>query len=552
MDARRFDALARILSTPNTRRRLLGLLAAVPLLGGLPGWLDPEESAAKDRRRRRKGRHKTRQDKAKGKRKRQKRQRACKPLGKAAVCAGTCGPVTSRQTCGKSIDCGSCACNPACDPCHTCQDGPNTPGACVPDPAQVGDPCGAPGQVCASDGTCTCTATSCTDCEECGGDGVCTGCSGCCDAGACVATCPQCTICDDKQCLPCPGCCDGSGACQDGDRNAACGPNGGVCEICTAPQACGGGGNAGVCGCTATTCAAEGKDCGQIDDGCGVMLDCGSCGGSTPICINNVCTACTSHDQCGAGKICNAGSCTACTVTCDAADHTCSGTALQTALGNGGTVVVCPGLYTGLVSVAGVATVTMVGAGDGDDPATNTLLRDFQVSNVTTFAMSHVRVYGYAAGACAGHNGIYIKATGATLTDCAFVDIGPKTCTSSNGLDTSTVEMVDCLVTGGYRYDSGGLSVWGGALTLRGSTISDNFTPSDGGGINAQSGAVVKVLDGTVITGNTGGDGGGIYAAAGVTVTISADSSVTGNKKYATGVPSNCAGGGTFNGTCGP
>lgn len=30
--------------------------------------------------------------------------------------------------------------------------------------------------------------------------------------------------------------------------------------------------------CEPTTCEAEGKDCGWIDDGCGVMLDCGECG----------------------------------------------------------------------------------------------------------------------------------------------------------------------------------------------------------------------------------------------------------------------------------
>jgi predicted outer membrane repeat protein len=89
-------------------------------------------------------------------------------------------------------------------------------------------------------------------------------------------------------------------------------------------------------------------------------------------------------------------------------------------------------------------------------------------------------------------------------------------------------------------------------LTLRGSTISDNFTPSNGGGINAQSGAVVTLLDGTVITGNTAGDGGGIYAVAGVTVTISDDSSVSGNEAYGSGDPNNCGGDGTFNGTCGP
>lgn len=58
MDARHFDAQARVCSSGNSRRRLLALLVTLPLLGDLLGWLDPEGSVARDRRRSRKGRHK--------------------------------------------------------------------------------------------------------------------------------------------------------------------------------------------------------------------------------------------------------------------------------------------------------------------------------------------------------------------------------------------------------------------------------------------------------------------------------------------------------------
>ena len=588
MDARHFDTLTRVLATPDTRRRLLGLLATLPLLGHLLGWLAPDDTLAKERRRRRKGRHKKRQGKARAKGKRQQRTRACKPKGKATVCAGTCGAVKSRQTCGKRVDCGSCDCPTPCAACLTCQAGPNSPGTCVPDPEQVGEPCGSPGQVCASDGTCACSTGSCAACEECGGDGVCTGCSGCCDGETCVAACPPCTLCDDKQCVPCPGCCDSGGVCQDGDTNTACGAGGGDCAICTLPETCDGGAEAGACGCTPTTCADEGKNCGQIDDGCGVMLACGSCSGSTPICISNVCTACSSHTQCGAGKACVEGSCLACDVTCGAADHTCDATALQTALAGGGTVVVCPGLYTGTVSVESIASVTMIGAGMGDDPAMNTVLRDLAVISVTTFAMSHARVHGFAAGDCEADNGIYIKDSGATLTDCAIANIGPKFCNTNNNFQGSTVEMVNCLVTGSYLYGAGGLFVSGGKLTVRGSALRNNFTLGRGGGLYVANGAVVKLLDGTTVTENRaddkgggiyvsagaevtlerstvtdnktrlGGDGGGgIYADTGVKVTISADSSVTGNiltdpNNPSHTEPNNCAGPGTIEGTCGP
>lgn len=69
------------------------------------------------------------------------------------------------------------------------------------------------------------------------------------------------------------------------------------CGSCTNGLECGGGnpGVANVCGngpCTTqTTCAAEGKNCGVISDGCGKTLDCGACSGSE-ICGNdNVCAS---------------------------------------------------------------------------------------------------------------------------------------------------------------------------------------------------------------------------------------------------------------------
>jgi peptidoglycan/xylan/chitin deacetylase (PgdA/CDA1 family) len=62
------------------------------------------------------------------------------------------------------------------------------------------------------------------------------------------------------------------------------------CGSCTAPQSCGGGGTSNVCGCTPTTCAAQGKNCGSISNGCGGTLSCGSC---------------TSPQSCGGGGTAN-------------------------------------------------------------------------------------------------------------------------------------------------------------------------------------------------------------------------------------------------------
>lgn len=58
-----------------------------------------------------------------------------------------------------------------------------------------------------------------------------------------------------------------------------------VCGTCTAPESCGGGGTASVCGgdsgCkprTVADCAANGIQCGPLADGCGGFVTCGTCG----------------------------------------------------------------------------------------------------------------------------------------------------------------------------------------------------------------------------------------------------------------------------------
>src|SRR5207248_1279870 len=79
----------------------------------------------------------------------------------------------------------------------------------------------------------------------------------------------------------------------------SCGPQGDgcggllQCGTCTPPQTCGGGGKPGVCGapaCTPRTCAQAGANCGIIGDGCGGTVDCGTC---------------TPPQTCGGGGIAN-------------------------------------------------------------------------------------------------------------------------------------------------------------------------------------------------------------------------------------------------------
>ncbi len=101
----------------------------------------------------------------------------------------------------------------------------------------------------------------------------------------------------------------GCGLVTCASHGATCGPVGdgcgGVidCGSCTAPETCGGGGTLFTCGdggggggtCTPRTCADVGANCGKVADGCGgLTADCGGCGmgeacgaGGTP----NVCAA---------------------------------------------------------------------------------------------------------------------------------------------------------------------------------------------------------------------------------------------------------------------
>src|SRR5262249_29625281 len=70
---------------------------------------------------------------------------------------------------------------------------------------------------------------------------------------------------------------------------------------CAAPNTCGGGGMAGLCGCTsqpvAVTCA--GLDCGTVADNCGQPASCGTCGAPYVCAGGGVPNLCGSHSPGG-------------------------------------------------------------------------------------------------------------------------------------------------------------------------------------------------------------------------------------------------------------
>jgi N-acetylneuraminic acid mutarotase len=174
---------------------------------------------------------------------------------------------------------------------------------------------------------------------------------------------------------------------------ANCGPAadgcGGLlnCGTCTSPQVCGGSGTSGVCGtppstCTPVTCASLGKNCGPASDSCGGLLSCGSC---------------TSPQTCGGGgiaSVCGPAACVPKTCAqlgknCGAVSDGCGGLLScgtcnwpQTCGGAGtasvcGTNPACTNLCLKQVTCSGSATTSISGtvyAPNGTDPLPNAVV----------------------------------------------------------------------------------------------------------------------------------------------------------------------------------
>lgn len=131
-------------------------------------------------------------------------------------------------------------------------------------------------------------------------------------------------VCAGCFCIPWPRCTPMT--CTEARVNCGEVPDGcgGVldCGTCRAPETCGGFGTPNVCGCTPMSCAERGADCGVIDN-CGEPLDCGTCTGSqtcggggrpnvcgcTPVSCASAGANCGSLPD-GCGGVLDCGSCT--------------------------------------------------------------------------------------------------------------------------------------------------------------------------------------------------------------------------------------------------
>jgi hypothetical protein len=172
--------------------------------------------------------------------------------------------------------------------CGMIADGCGTQIRCGPDDCGAGYSCTE--NVCrCPNGTSVCppSGSSPTRCQS--GE-VCTN-----GTGACCTAQGKATACDGRECGPATDSCTGAvyacgpagddctsrgftcttaGQCECPDSRATCPTSGASPTCCLTGQVCKDGN--GVC-CTPTTCAAQGGACGDIPDGCGGTLNCGSC-----------------------------------------------------------------------------------------------------------------------------------------------------------------------------------------------------------------------------------------------------------------------------------
>jgi hypothetical protein len=354
MDARHFDALTRTFTAGGTRRAVLRLLAALPLLGHLAG---SEEAAAKQRPRRPSSKRVAVAAASCAKKCRTKDSKRARRR-----CRTRCQPpvpaCTTNQDCPPDEQCEAGVCRPIrnqctsdadCDPCERCDAG-SCVARCAPDQVCRNDQCDdvectadedcracsrcvenrcrwqcAPSERCLS-GTC-CQPRSCPaglDCgtvdDHCGGQARC-GPETCappdhpCQQTACQAN--VCTTEDRPTSTPC----DDGNACTTQDRCEA-GACMGTPVVCDDPPACR---VAMGATCSAGTCtyspAAAGTACGSGP--CDTCDGAGSCVRGTP-CAGGVC--------CAPGtEVCHQG---VCALTCPGSTRCPAGAAgcLQTAV----------------------------------------------------------------------------------------------------------------------------------------------------------------------------------------------------------------------------
>lgn len=207
------------------------------------------------------------------------------------------GAIDEGESCDSAIavgEEGACPTSCAAGACGTVEligSAATCDAVCEESPAECG----------AEDGCCPtgCDSASDADCTNTCGDGVVEGPEKC--DGDCPTSCPE----DACAASTLEGSADDCSAeCVAGTAITACADGDGCC-----PADCAGMDD-DCTTCEPTTCEAEGRTCGALDDGCGTTLDCGTCG-DLFVCLSGSCQqtlgigeACAADRDCNGSLIC--------------------------------------------------------------------------------------------------------------------------------------------------------------------------------------------------------------------------------------------------------
>jgi hypothetical protein len=256
-----------------------------------------------------------------------------------------------------------------------------------------------------------------------------------------------------------------------------------------------------------------------------------SCPTSDPICKENVCAACTSHEECGSNALCVEGVCQTCNVV--------NGGNLAAAIRgdqNGKPLYVCAGTYAGDILIN--SGITLIGAGQGPTGTIiqggATVLRIQAGTDSQPVTLRELRLQN-------GGIGVFISpGRHLTMFDCTVSDNRGTVDGAGISNRGGTLRMTGCTIENNTSLDrnGGGLFNNSGPATLTDCLFQDNEA-NFGGGIYSMNGAGVPgatvTLDGTLVTGNTaragGSNGSGIYneGNGGSTVTLRDGSVVCAN-----------------------
>ncbi|MFN8593307.1 MAG: pentapeptide repeat-containing protein [Thermomicrobiales bacterium] len=252
-------------------------------------------------------------------------------------------------------------------------------------------------------------------------------------------------------------------------------------------------------------------------------------------------TNCACPVECPPGSVCELGGCQPCTVSCPSGDGVACGNELIRHMAlDQDPIYICPGRYIGNFRIFGPRPpLVMIGAGDGDNPATSTILdanfngRVLLLTGEDKLTLQRVRI---ANGLSGEGSGILNRGT-LDLSDSTVVNNTSTGISAGGGIQNDGRLTITRSTVTRNRGNSGGGILSSGPLTITGSTISRNTGDEIGGGIAVFSAAAIKD---SVITGNDSRRGGGLYNRSGGGVTFDRTSSITGNSSF-------LPGGGIFN-----